>query len=199
MHDEQHIIRPWPAVRTEVLGDHRIFTLTSTVRKKPGSESEHTFLGLEAPDWVNVVAITEEGKVVLIEQYRHGTDAITLEIPGGAVDAGEEPGIAGIRELEEETGFVCGTCELLGWVEPNPAFLNNKCWTYLALGCRPEGRTSFDPGEDIRVRLVSVREFTNLIDRGDIRHALVIAAHDHLQRGLASGATWAGDVDKQEW
>ena len=194
MHDEQRTILPWPQVRTTVLGDHRIFSLTRTVRRKPGSDVEHTFFGLEASDWVNVIALTDAGQIVLVEQYRHGTDAITLEIPGGVVDPGEEPKTAGIRELEEETGFICRRCELLGWVEPSPAFLNNRCWTFLALGCRASGTVSFDPAEDILVRLVTVRGFTALIDSGDIRHALVIAAHDHLQRGLASGAAWASEV-----
>ncbi len=187
-------IRPWPLVKRQVLGDHRIFTLTKTVRSSPSGAKEHSFIGLEAPDWVNVIALTGDGCLILIEQYRHGTDSLTLEIPGGAVDPGEDPATAGRRELEEETGYQCQRLELLGWVEPNPAFLDNRCWTYLALGCRPEGQVNFDPAEDIRIELSDLEGFTSLINDGTIRHSLVIAAHDHLQRGLAAGASWTADV-----
>ena len=112
----EHPILPWPLVSRTVLGNHRIFTLTESVRRAPETSREHAFLGLEAPDWVNVVALTEGNDVILIEQYRHGTDAVTLEIPGGAVDPGESPAEAGKRELEEETGYRCRNLELLGWV-----------------------------------------------------------------------------------
>lgn len=194
MDTPKQTIRPWPALEKKILGNHRIFTLTSTVRGKPGGDFRHTFLGLEAPDWVNVVAFTEDRKVVLVEQYRHGTDSITLEIPGGAVDPGEDPRTAGLRELEEETGFICDRCELLGCVEPNPAFLDNRCWTYLALGCRAEGTISLDPAEEIRIELISLSDFTAKINKGDICHALVVAAHDHLQRGLTGRAAWRQEV-----
>lgn len=187
-------ILPWPVVKRHILGDHRIFRLTETVRRSPDGEREHRFIGLEAPDWVNVIALTEDGKLILIEQYRHGSDSLTLEIPGGAVDPGENPAAAGIRELEEETGYTCRRFEPLGCVETNPAFLNNRCWTYLALGCRPDGKVNFDPAEEIRVELTDLEGFTTLINDGTIRHSLVVAAHDHLQRGLTGKARWADAV-----
>jgi len=191
---DSQVILPWPLVEHQVLGNYRIFRLTQTVRRSPDGKRQHTFLGLEAPDWVNVVALTEIGQLILIEQYRHGSDSLTLEIPGGAVDPGEDPAAACARELEEETGYRCRHLDLLGWVEPNPAFLNNRCWTYLALGCRPDGHVNFDPAEEIRVELTDLKGFTALINDGTIRHSLVIAAHDHLHRGLNSGAPWAATV-----
>ena len=131
--------------------------------------------------------------MVLVEQYRHGTDSMTLEIPGGAVDPGESPATTGQRELEEETGYRPSELIEIGCVEPNPAFLSNRCWTYLAVGCRADGEMSLDPSEEIEVSLAPLHDFGRLIDRGDITHSLVIAAHDHLQRGIRRGEPW---VDK---
>ena len=182
---------PWITLSTEVLGSYPIFELTRSRQRSPLSGREHRFLRLDCPDWVNVIAVTEDARLVLIEQYRHGTDEVTLEIPGGAVDPDESPAVAAVRELEEETGYRPSELVEIGRVDPNPAFLSNRCWTYLALGCRDDGEIDPDPSEEIAVRLVPFSDYGALIDRGDITHSLVIAAHDHLQRGIRSGAAWA--------
>jgi 8-oxo-dGTP pyrophosphatase MutT (NUDIX family) len=99
-----------------------------------------------------------------------------------------------VRELEEETGYVSSDLVEIGRVEPNPAFLSNRCWTYLALGCRADGEVSPDPSEEIAVTLARLEDFGELIDRGGITHSLVIAAHDHLQRGIRRNADWAANL-----
>jgi 8-oxo-dGTP pyrophosphatase MutT (NUDIX family) len=184
----------WPEEEREVLGRYNIFDLERSHRRSPTTGRLHRFLRLQSPDWVNIIAVTAEGDCVLVEQYRHGTNQTTLEIPGGAVDPGESPREAAARELEEETGFRPGRMVELGSVEPNPAFLSNACWTYLALDCREDGRVQPDPSEDIVVRRVPWREFTRLIDDGAITHSLVIAAHDHLQRGIRRNEPWLADL-----
>lgn len=175
----------------EALGSYRLFELRRVTRRSPTTAAEHSFLRLLAPDWVNVIAVTVDGRLVLVEQYRHGTDRTTLEIPGGEVDEGETPAAAAARELEEESGFRAGELVELGQVHPNPAFLSNTCWTFLALDCRADGVVRPDPTEEIAIHLVELGEFTDLIDDGKIEHSLVIAAHDHLQRGRRRGAPWA--------
>lgn len=181
----------WPTVREEILGRFRLFNLLEATRRSPSTGMEHRFMRLQAPDWVNIVPITHDGMLVLVEQYRHGVDAATVEIPGGMVDPGEDPATAAARELEEETGYRPRTLHLLGYVEPNPAFLTNRCWTYLALECSLDGTPRPDPSEEISLRLVPPSSFTGLIDDGTIRHSLVIAAHDHLLRAIRRGAEWA--------
>jgi len=184
-------LKRWPLVQLRELGDFRIFQLVETRRKNPKDGKEHSFYRLDSPDWINLIALTPSGEILLIEQYRNGNDRITLEIPGGMVDPGEEAIDAAGRELEEETGYRAEKLIEIGWVEPNPAFLSNRCYTFLALGCRPEGCIDFDPAEDILLRPVPLQDFTRLIDGGEIRHALVLAAHDHFKRGIISGAEWA--------
>jgi 8-oxo-dGTP pyrophosphatase MutT (NUDIX family) len=184
----------WPTLHDEELGRYKLFNLLQSTRESPNTGREHVFLRLEAPDWVNVVALTEDRRLILVEQYRHGTNTYTVEIPGGCVDPGEQPVDAATRELEEETGYRCRAIHLIGVVEPNPAFLSNRCWTYLAVGCRPDGDIDPDPSEEITLRLIEVEALTRLIDDRIIGHALVVAAHDHLKRGLERGAPWAADL-----
>ena len=183
--------RPWITLATEVLGTYPIFELTRSHQRSQSTGREHQFLRLQAPDWVNVVAVTERGDMVLVEQYRHGTDDITLEIPGGAVDPGEDAATTAARELEEETGYRGSELIEIGRVAPNPAFLSNRCWTFLALDCRKVGGQELDPSEEITVRFAPLGSFGKLIDRGSITHSLVIVAHDHLMRGIRRGAEWA--------
>jgi 8-oxo-dGTP pyrophosphatase MutT (NUDIX family) len=187
-------IAPWLPVAEEHLGDYVIFGLSRTARRSPNTGREHRFIRLDAPDWVNVIAVSESGQLVLVEQYRHGTDDITLEIPGGAVDPGEDPRAAAARELEEETGFRPAEMHQIGVVETNPAFMSNRCWTYLALSCTASGTVRPDPSEEIALRMVELGELSTLIDSGAIRHSLVIAAHDHLRRGLQNDLPWVPAV-----
>jgi 8-oxo-dGTP pyrophosphatase MutT (NUDIX family) len=183
--------RPWITLDTEALGSYKIFELSRSRQRSQTTGREHSFLRLDAPDWVNVVAVTDAGELVLIEQYRHGTDEITLEIPGGAVDPGEDAATTAARELEEETGYRAVEIVGIGRVDPNPAFLSNRCWTFLALGCRLAGEQELDPSEEIAVRLAPLASFGELIDSGAITHSLVVAAHDHLQRGIRRQSPWA--------
>jgi len=165
-------------------------------RRSPTSGAERTFTVVDAPDWINVIAVTPAGEIVLVEQFRHGSGRVELEIPGGAVDPGEMPDAAALRELEEETAYRCRELHTIGVVEPNPAFQTNRCWTFLALGCEPSGTLRPDPAEEIAVRLEPLAALTRLIDEGVIGHALVVAAHDHLYRGIARPEPWADAVTR---
>ncbi|MEX2396697.1 MAG: NUDIX hydrolase, partial [Balneolales bacterium] len=90
------------------------------------------FFVIEAPDWINVVAMTSDDHVVLVEQYRHGTEEATLEIPGGVIDETDDsPLQAAKRELSEETGFTSPKWTPLGSVSANPAIMNNRCHLFL--------------------------------------------------------------------
>lgn len=172
---------PWTVEEETPLGDFRIFSLDrvrSRSALRPGHASD--FIVLRAPDWVNVVALTDADEVVLVEQYRHGTRSLTLEIPGGMVDPGESFLEAGLRELLEETGFGGGTAEVIGVVEPNPAFQTNRCGTVLVRGVTRMGAQDLDPNEEISVRLEPLAAIPELIRGGAISHALVVVAFHHL-------------------
>lgn len=175
------LVPEWRHDDEETLAQTRIFAL----RRRRGVSPSHPeragdFVYLDSPDWVNVIALTAEHEVVLIEQFRHGTAEVTLEIPGGMLDDGEDAHSAGVRELAEETGFGGGTAELIGCVSPNPALLNNHCHTLLVRGVERRGPARPEQHEEIGVRLVPLESIGGLIRDGMIHHALVVAAFHHL-------------------
>lgn len=147
----------------------------------PRTRKPHPFYVLDCPDWVNVIAMTARNEVVLVRQFRAGTHAVTLEIPGGGVEKRDGSAlVAARRELREETGHAARTWKRLGVVHPNPAFQSNRCTTYLARGCRRVGDLIPDAGEDLAVELVPLRSIPGLIRSGRITHSLVIAAFHFL-------------------
>ncbi|MEZ5558851.1 MAG: NUDIX hydrolase [Pseudomonadales bacterium] len=133
-------------------------------------------LVLESVDWVNMVALTDDGRSVMVRQYRFGVGYATLETPGGMVDPGEEPLAAARRELLEETGYSGGTWQYLGAVEPNPAFHDHLCHHFLATGVRRTHDQQLSAGEAIEVSLMSEAELSAAVQRGEIRHALALSA-----------------------
>jgi 8-oxo-dGTP pyrophosphatase MutT (NUDIX family) len=138
------------------------------------------FVFIDAPDWVNVIALTADEQVVLIEQYRHGIGKVTLEIPGGTVDPGEDPVTAGLRELAEESGYTGENVEVIGTVTPNPAILNNVCTTLLVKSATHTCAPQLDAMEEIAVRLAPLKSIPGLIRSGQIDHSLVLAAFHFL-------------------
>lgn len=176
------MVNHWEKLDSKPLANYRIFKSRQDVRRSPRTGKEHTFYVIESPDWMNVIPITPEGKVVFIHQFRHGTENVTMEIPGGIVEPGEPPAETARRELLEETGYTVDKVILIGTVHPNPAFLNNTCYTYLALGAQKTGEQQFDEAEDIEVEEVALDEVAGLIRNGRITHSLVVAAFYHLER-----------------
>jgi ADP-ribose pyrophosphatase len=179
-------VDPWPLLHSRVLHEFSIYRIRQDTRRSPRTGREHPFLILDSADWVNVVPVTSEGNLVLIRQFRHGTSSVVWEIPGGMVDGHEEsPGEAGRRELLEETGYQAEHWEFLGAVHPNPAIQNNRCHTFLALHARSTGAQRLDGSEDIAVQEVPWPRVMEMIDRGEISHALVITALFWYQRFLS--------------
>ncbi len=172
-------MKPFTTLSQELLADYRIFRLRKDRCRSPRTQGEHDFYVLEADSWVNVVALTPDEQIILIEQYRFGVGQITLEMPGGIIDPGETPLEAAARELIEETGYQADAISVLGHVDPNPAILNNRCYTALALGCRNIAGQSLDEKEDIAVRLLPIADVPQLLASGQITHALVWAAYLH--------------------
>jgi 8-oxo-dGTP pyrophosphatase MutT (NUDIX family) len=171
---------PYKTTSSEVISDTKLFRLEVHQRTEDTTGRTGTFFVLDAPDWINVVAITTEGKFILVEQFRHGTERNEVEIVGGLVDRGENPQEAALRELREETGYVpsaSSRIELIGTVHPNPAFLTNRCHTYLMTDCTKEHEQSLDEHERIHVSEVTEDEFVGMIKSGTIDHSLVLNAY----------------------
>lgn len=186
----EHRVTPWPLIRSEELGNYRVFRLRRDWRRSPRTGREHDFFVMHAVDWVNVIALTRGGEAVMVEQFRHGTATVDLEIPGGVMDPEDSNPVAtAIRELREETGYEGEGARLIGSIAPNPAILTNVCHTVLIENCVLSSSLEFDPGEDIATRLVPADDLPRLVAEGVIRHALVAVAIYHFEfwrRGKSS-------------
>lgn len=166
----------WKRIKSEEIADCRVFKIRKDFCERGSDQKAGAFFVIESPDWINVIALTKDKQVVLIEQFRHGIEQIILEIPGGMVDQGELPKDAARRELLEETGFSSKKFIYLGKSHPNPAISNNEMFHFLALDCEKTEKTTFDEHESIVTKLVPLAEIENLAASGKITHSLVIAA-----------------------
>ena len=184
--------RPWPRVGTEagpnlIVCKARFDTLTN-----PRTDEDLRRVVLETPDWVNIVALTPERRLLVVRQFRFGSASVTTEIPGGMVDPGETSEQGARRELREEAGFTSERWTYLGAVEPNPAIHDNLCHHWLAEDARKTHDLDLDAGEDIVVGTLSFDEVREQVRDGSIRHSLVLTALSRVM-DLGIGATeWSG-------
>src|SRR6185369_358795 len=161
------MIEPWKQIGSKPVGDFRIFKIRSDEKISPRTGKHCDFYVLESVDWVNVVAVTPNDELVMVEQFRHGSNTVELEIPGGMMDPHEtDPVGTGMRELREETGYEGTTGRALAWVWANPAIMNNRSHFVVVENCVLKHVCEFDHSEDIVTRLVPARQIPELIRAG---------------------------------
>jgi len=175
-------MKKWSLATTETVGRYRVLDVQRHDVVDGAERPRGDVYTLACPDWCNVVAVTDADELVLIWQYRFGTDTVALEIPGGVIERGEDPLAAARRELVEETGYEAESFELLATVEPNPAIQGNRCFTYLARGARRLHATSFDALEECEVVLFPAAHAADLVDGGHVTHALAVVGLERFLR-----------------
>jgi len=174
MHKE---IKKWETTDSEFIGDFKIFNLFYKTRINPNTNLSNKFTVAEPPNWVNIIALTTNQEIILVEQFRHGIDNLSLELPAGIVEEFEDTRVAAERECIEETGYIGnGTAQLLGKTRPNPAFFSNYCFHYLWTNCELKRTQNLDENEDIRVVLYPLKEVNKLIEHGKLQHTLTLSA-----------------------
>lgn len=159
---KQLIDRPWMRVRCDKV-------------QLPDGRVHEEYYVLSYPSWVNVIAETEEGDIILERQYRHGLDIVSTEICAGVMEEGETPLEAAQRELEEETGYTGGEWKEIMTVAPNPGVMDNLCHCFYAKKVRKTCEQHLDDTEDIDVLLCPKQEVKQMLIRGEFIQALMVA------------------------
>jgi 8-oxo-dGTP pyrophosphatase MutT (NUDIX family) len=171
------MIPKWETIKKTEIIDLHIFKAERVIRRHPKWERLAEFTVLNSKNWVNVVPITANNEILLIEQYRQGIDQITIEIPGGLIEDDELPINAARRECVEETGY-SSNLELIpiGSNYPNPAFLNNQCFSFAWFNVEKKYEQNFDLNEEVRVIPTPIDEVKEMIKDGRINHSIILTA-----------------------
>jgi ADP-ribose pyrophosphatase len=171
-----HGLPRWQKLGQSTQVKTRVFDVLSARYRHPVRGVERDFVVVSPPDWVNVVALTPERRIVLVRQFRYGIDEFSLETPGGVIEAGEDPIAAGVRELREETGFSGAPAKLLGCVHPNPAIQSNRCHFVFIDAAVKSHDLEWDNDEEMHVTTEPVEDVLAAARNGGITHGLVLNA-----------------------
>lgn len=167
-------MRRWKPKSVEILFSHPLVELRR--QQLVAHDEQRMALVLQMPDWVNVIAVLPDDRVLFVRQWRYGLAQTTLEIPGGVVEPGEEELVGAQRELLEETGYRARSWERLGEVHPNPAMQTNRTGTWVARDLERMGEAEGDGEEELELEAIPLEEVPERIARGEITHSLVVAA-----------------------
>ncbi|MBO4984910.1 MAG: NUDIX hydrolase [Bacteroides sp.] len=165
----------WKTLSSEYLIKRPWLTARRDVVQLPDGRIHNEYYVLEYPDWVNVIAMTDQGEMLLVRQYRHGLRQTNFELVAGCVEQGEDPLDAARRELLEETGYSGGRWSKLMTISANPSTNNNLTHCYLAEGVVHTSEQHLDATEDVEVHLLPLSEVKAMVSRGDFMQALMVA------------------------
>ncbi|HNX24898.1 MAG TPA: NUDIX hydrolase [Spirochaetota bacterium] len=164
----------WQIRKQKTDYENRIFRMRNLDCLHKTKNVENDFYVIDTFNWVNIIALTTDGKFILVKQHRLGTDEISVETPGGVIDEGETPEDCAVRELREETGFIGKSVHLLKSLWVNPAIMSNRITFYLIEGCVFSASQDLDEAEDIEVMTVSVDELSGMIRDGILSHSIAL-------------------------
>lgn len=178
------MVKDWQVLERRRTEDYQLFQIETKKVRSPRTHAEMKVQAIHFPDWAVVLPITPDKKVIMVHQYRHGNERISLELPGGLVDADDEsPKSAVKRELMEETGYGAQEIIRIGEAYPQPAVLSNRCFFYLATEVTPVGGMALDAGEDIGLDLVPLDSIAERISCQEIDSAMTILAFSYFFNG----------------
>ena len=179
--------REWALKSDRLVADCRVFKVVEETFAHPDGR-QGDFYVCKCPDWVQAAAVTEDGKIVLVEQFRIGSRSFSWEFPGGVVDPGESALDAAVRELREETGYEGATPVPLACVSPNPAIQDNKAHVVFIGECRKVCDVRWDANEEMRTREVTFEEADAMLEDGRMHHSIGVATLYFLKKHLGRKA-----------
>ncbi|HEX6751339.1 MAG TPA: NUDIX hydrolase [Longimicrobium sp.] len=168
--------RPWERLSSRQVAEYEMFRVREDRSRSPKDGKEQTFHIAESSGGVVILALTDDDRVVMVEQFRHARRKVGLELPAGVLDDGESPEEAAERELREETGYEGDEPRILGCVDLNPSWQVTLVHVALVRGAKRAGEKDEDEGEDIRVHLVPVAELRRMATSGEVDAGSTLAA-----------------------
>jgi len=162
----------WKKITSKKVFEDRWFKARADACQFPDGRIIDPYYVVELPNWANAVVVTSNNEIVLVKQYRYPVDAVTLELPGGVINDGEDPMLAALRETQEETGYTSNQIQLICKTAPNPAINDNTAYFYLIENAVPTPHTNPDFFEDIEVVLYSKNDFIQLLQQNKIMHGV---------------------------
>ncbi|OGV36215.1 MAG: hypothetical protein A2020_12505 [Lentisphaerae bacterium GWF2_45_14] len=175
----------WKRIDKEIVFETPVFNLFREKSRSLRTGAENDFYYFACVDWVNVAAITPDKHLVMIRQFRHGSERWEMEIPGGGIDRSDSnPVEGGVRELFEETGYRGSNARIIGKVCPNPALQGNFCYTVMIENAVKVSEPEMEATEDIETTLIPLAELRNMIKEGIVTHGLVLNALHFLELSL---------------
>lgn len=168
-------IKKWKTLDSEYLYRRPWLTARRDKVQLPDGRVHDEFYILEYPEWINIIARTEDGSFVLVRQYRHGTQEVLTELCAGVVEPGEDPEAAAKRELLEETGFGGGIWRKFDVYAPNASAMTNHSHTFIAEGVKRMAEQHLDDTEDVAVLILDADELLALLQNGEIKQTTMAA------------------------
>lgn len=165
----------WKTLSSEYISNHQYFTARKDKCEMPDGKIVEGYYVVELPTSVCALSITDEGKVLMVKQYRHPLGETLIELPGGFIDKNEEPDVAIRRELLEETGHEFSTIQYVGKVAANPGVLTGYTYLYLATEGKKVGQLNLDDNEEIEVLEIPLEEVRGMLLRNEIVQALHVS------------------------
>ncbi|MEO6613438.1 MAG: NUDIX hydrolase [Chitinophagaceae bacterium] len=178
----------WKTLSSEYLFNERWFKVRKDSCETPGGKIVDPYYVYEFPTWVGAVPVTEDGKIVMVRQYRHALGETCIEIPGGCVDAADKDfETAAAREVMEETGYSFSTYDYLGKISPNPSTNTNLLHMFLARGGKKVSTQQLDENEEIDILLLSIDELKQLIKENKIVQSMHVTCilYAFLKMGIS--------------
>lgn len=170
----------WTTENQKIVADCRIFRVENRHSRRVSDGKEADWFVINTADFVNVVGVTPKRELLLVRQFRHGSNEFSWELPGGMVDEGESPVDAGLRELLEETGYSGSSHEMIGRCHPNPAIMDNWCHFVLVENVEKTAATAWDENEEMEVCTMPLDEVWRMVSKGQVTHSLTLAALMHF-------------------
>lgn len=179
MHGGRRSRLEWDEEYREKESSFGIFEIYRVTRVSPKGQRGN-FVVVDAPDWVTIVPLIRDAggseSFLMVRQYRHGSETVTLEFPAGVVEYDEEPEEAARRELIEETGWTPETTVFLGQANPNPAFMCNTTYTFLASGLHDGSLQQLDETEELILEIVPADEVVRKMGIPPYDNAIMMSA-----------------------